>query len=234
MPKQIIIGKEGNQPFALRDPKVSRRHAVLMIDDNGQLQLQDKQSTNGTFIYNGQQFVRIQPLKYYRVSPDTMVQLGPDTRFHVRRLLGGKEGVPADKVDITGLRYLAAEYEETKIALQAKNAGVNSLRSLTLVCSMAASIIGPILGEALDNVKLGTICGLGVAGILILVLLMIVNSRSKKILIEQNNNEKKYSLGYCCPKCHVSFKGKMYENILAEGACPKCKVKYYETPQYAC
>ena len=30
---QIIIGKEGNQPFQIGDPKVSRQHAILNIEE---------------------------------------------------------------------------------------------------------------------------------------------------------------------------------------------------------
>lgn len=85
MTKQIVIGKEGNQPFAIPDPKVSRRHAVLYVDEQGgRMMLMDIGSTNGTYLFNGNQFVRMTANQQYPVSGDTMIQLGPETRFHVK------------------------------------------------------------------------------------------------------------------------------------------------------
>lgn len=86
--REILIGKEGSQPFAISDPKVSRRHAILRIDPtNRKIDIIDNNSTNGTYIYNGSIFVKLFPNHPYQVTPDTMIQLGPDTRFHVRRVL---------------------------------------------------------------------------------------------------------------------------------------------------
>lgn len=50
MSREIIIGKEGTQPFAIKGDSVSRRHARLTETDNGQLVLEDLNSTNGTYV----------------------------------------------------------------------------------------------------------------------------------------------------------------------------------------
>lgn len=253
MSKQIVIGRHGQQPFPLQDPKVSGRHAVLIVNDNGGLELVDTDSTNGTFIYDSQrqQFMRISPQRRYRVTPDTMIQLGPETRFHVRKLvpppihvdvrgaatqtgssLGPKQPQSPAKVDISPLRRVSDFYNEEKMRLQGKLGNINSLRSLTLVASIAAGTGGGFLAEQLgfggDNKIASGILGLGVAVILIVTLLLIINNMNQKLIRQQSENEKKYAMKYVCPKCGLSFRGKIYENILAEGRCPKCKAEYYE------
>lgn len=252
MPRKVIIGKEGNQPFALHDPKVSRRHAELSVLDNGQLILVDTDSTNGTFIYNGQQFVRIQPGKQYPVKGDTMIQLGPETRFHVRKLVPGLavgqnaapakatqgSGAPlkpagdkqpqAKKCDISHLRKISENYSDTKMEIQTKQGSINSMRSLTLIASLAATVVGTILGEVFGDKIIGLVLGVVVALVIIGTLITVINHKNKQLIRLQNDNEKNYALKYCCPECHYSFKNKLYENVLAERRCPKCKTEFYE------
>lgn len=253
MPRQIIIGRQGNQPFALNDPKVSSRHAVLVVHENGQLQLMDTNSTNGTFIYNGRDFARIQPQKSYTVTADSMIQLGPETRFHVRKLLGSQivggqpgGGVQKDPIsvqppkppkrrDISHLRKISDRYTEKKMELEAKSANINSMRSLTLVASLVAGGGGGLLAENLgfgaDNKAASWILGIVLALVLIVVLMLIISNRSQKLMRQRNENEHDYAVKYCCPECGVSFRGKVYENILSEHRCPKCKTEYYEAPR---
>lgn len=265
MAKQIIIGKEGNQPFALQDPKVSRRHAYLNIDDNGVMTLVDNQSTNGTYIYNGQSFVRLYPNQQYKVTPETFIQLGPETRFHVRRLIpgvvqrepvrpggtgngqrsggsqkpgpveGSKTQKPAPKppkVDISILRRVSDVYEKNKMEIDGKVGMINSMRSFTIIISLIAGAAGTILTQQYgsDNV-VPIYAGIGIGAItLMVILLAVINSYSKNLNKRKVQNEKDYSIRYVCPACKTSFRGKIYENILAEGRCPKpsCKAEYYE------
>lgn len=249
MNNQIIIGTQGNQPFAIPDHKVSRRHALLNINPNGQYFLIDNGSTNGTFIYNGQNFVRLYPNQPYPVSPDTMIQLGPETRFHIRRLLtkpnpgpqgaqGGQQGAAGGqggqkpkqpkKVDISHLRHISENYDEQKIRLESKSGMINGLRGCTVLITMLAGTAGTFLtGENGDKVTSGIIC-MGVALVLMALLLVFINSYNKKIMKMKKDNEQNYAVKYVCPECHVSFRGKIYENILAERNCPRCKSIYYD------
>lgn len=241
MGKQILIGKEGNQPFAIGDPKVSRRHAILAIEENGQLFLIDNNSTNGTYIYNGSAFVRIPPNHPYPVTPDAMIQLGTETRFHVRRLLPAatqppqppKQKPQPKRVDIKGLRHIAENYAERKMKLESKAGSVNSLRSCTILVSLVAAGGATLFSNFSDMDKnkaiLASLVSLGIAIILMVVLLMLINRFNNRIIRERTANEKDYAVKYCCPECGVSFRGKMYENILAERQCPKCKTQYYDS-----
>lgn len=242
MPKQIVIGREGNQPFALNDPKVSGRHAVLIVHENGALQLADTNSTNGTFIYNGQTFARIMPGKAYNVSPDSMIRLGPETQFHVRRLIPGfiiekpvKDPLPPVKpkrYDISRLRLLYDDYHEKKINLDSKSDSINGMRSMIMLISMATGGCSGVLADlfGLSNNKLmSTLLGVGIGLTLVIVLNYVIKSRQEKVRRDRQANEHDFAVNYCCPGCRLPFKGKVYENILAEGKCPKCKAEYYES-----
>ncbi len=49
--RQIIIGKEGKQPFPIKDDYVSRQHAVFTHDEKtGFMRLIDNGSANGTIV----------------------------------------------------------------------------------------------------------------------------------------------------------------------------------------
>lgn len=47
---EIVIGREGNQPFPIADTSVSRKHAIFRILPDGQYQLEDTNSAGGTYI----------------------------------------------------------------------------------------------------------------------------------------------------------------------------------------
>lgn len=241
---QIIIGKEGNQPFQIGDPKVSRQHAILNIDEvSKQMQLIDNNSTNGTYIYDGSGFVRLYANQPYSVTFDTMIQLGTDTRFHIRRLFQRttspqpkpKEKPKPKKVDIKKLRRISEHYNNEKMRLDSKMNGINGLRSATIIISLSSSmggklLAGQLLGENVENAEVYSwLFGVGLAAVLFFILWYSINQRQSKIIRQRAKNEHDYAVNYCCPECHVSFKGKVYENILAEGKCPKCKAEYYES-----
>lgn len=238
MNQQIIIGTQGNQPFSIPDSYVGRQHAILRVDQNGRYFLIDNGSKNGTFIFNGTSFERIYPNQPYPVTPETMIQLGPQTRFHIRRILPALAPVspnPGPKpqpkpepkqVDISHLRGISQRYEDQKLKIESKIQGVNGLRGLTIIISLGAGTLGAVFGGGDDVMK--AVISVGSAAILIAILLTLINNYSKKLMRMRKDNETQYAVKYVCPECHVSFRGKIYENILAERSCPRCKTKYYE------
>ncbi|MGN0213303.1 MAG: FHA domain-containing protein [Muribaculaceae bacterium] len=233
--KQIIIGREGTQPFVITDSYgyVSRQHALFTYDEKtGAMTLTDKSSQNGTFVKMGNQF---QQISQCRVDANTIVRLGPYYTFCVKQLLKKNPPPPPphEKVDIAPLRRVAENYETTKVALDQKQANINTLRSMSLACSLAASLITPLvtqfLGEGKDVQWYILAIGPVVAILFLVVLLSYCSRVSKEIIVKKQRNEKKYKLSYCCPKCHHSYAGKLYENILAEGKCSKCKTELYDS-----
>lgn len=242
--KQIIIGKEGTQPFAITDPNVSRKHAYLNIDETTNvMQLVDNNSTNGTFVYNGISFVRLYANQPYNVDFDTMIQIGPNTRFHIRRLFQ-KPVQPTNnkpqtnqekpqpkpktkKVDISHLRVISDNYRDEKISLDAKMNSVMGLRTGSMLISMISGTGVKLVTTSMSLVT-SFLLSLVIAVVLWATLQFIISNMSNKVMKRKMDIENDYAVKYCCPECHMSFKGKVYENILAEGRCPKCKVEYYE------
>ncbi len=73
----FIIGTDGNQPFKIASQMVSREHAKVTIDDNGQWTIEDLNSTNGTFVRDERgNLVRVSRMG---ITPETFICLGPDT-----------------------------------------------------------------------------------------------------------------------------------------------------------
>ena len=76
MTNQYIIGREANSPFPIPDTAraVSRQHARIIIDDNGNWILEDMNTANGTFVRNDDgKFVRVSRVT---INPDTFIVLG--------------------------------------------------------------------------------------------------------------------------------------------------------------
>ena len=80
MEKEIIIGRDGNQPFTIKKEMngVSREHAKITITDNGNWYLEDLGSSNGTFIRDEKTGELIPANDKIRISPMTFIFLGPD------------------------------------------------------------------------------------------------------------------------------------------------------------
>lgn len=72
--KEIIIGKEGSQPFPITSDSVSRQHARLTVRDDGSMILEDLNSKNGTYLRNAEgDFERISRAV---VKDDDVIRLG--------------------------------------------------------------------------------------------------------------------------------------------------------------
>lgn len=237
--RQIIIGREGNQPFAINDEYVSRQHAIFTYDElTGLMTLTDKSRPNvGTFVKMGNQF---QQISQCNVNATTDIRLGPYFTFRVGQLFQvpstpEKQVHPQppkqEKVDVAYLRRVAENYEDTKVKLEQKQANINSLRTLSLVGSLAAGIISPIITDMVgENPPIYyKLIGPFIAVIFLVALMLYCSKASKDVIEKKNKNDRNYKISFCCPKCHVPFAGKLYENILAEGKCPKCKSEFYDS-----
>ena len=74
--KQIILGTEGNQPFKITQPGVSRQHARITIGNKKKKKIKKLNSTNGTFIRNEEgEMRRVGTLV---INSMTFICLGPN------------------------------------------------------------------------------------------------------------------------------------------------------------
>lgn len=233
--KQIIIGKKGNQPFVITDDYVSRIHAIFTYEETTGIMTLTNKGVNGTYIRMGNQFQRIEQCY---VNATTIVRLGPNFTFSIGQLFTSSGGSgdkpkpkPKERMDISHLRRIAENYEETKLKLEQKQANVNSLRTLSLVGSISGGTISGILMSVLgEEYKIITlVIGLLISIIFLVSLMVYCSKKTKEIAVKKSQNEKRYKIAYCCPnpKCNVPLAGRLFENIVAEGKCPKCKTEYY-------
>ena len=106
----IIIGKQGNQPFKLTESSISRQHALFHLDEaTGKMTLKDSNSTNGTWILaRDGKFKRL--ISEAPVGLNTLVRLGASTTFRIKDLLvkaSAKSETSEEKpVDISKLRKI--------------------------------------------------------------------------------------------------------------------------------
>jgi pSer/pThr/pTyr-binding forkhead associated (FHA) protein len=76
----ISIGRSPENIIIVPDPEVSRRHAVISLE-NGELYIEDLNSTNGTYIYDGKLF---QPIKgKQKIDANSIIKLGNQTIIKV-------------------------------------------------------------------------------------------------------------------------------------------------------
>lgn len=72
----ISIGRSPENVIIVPDPEVSRRHASISLE-NGELYIEDLNSTNGTYVYDGKLF---QPVKgKQKIQSNSIIKLGNQT-----------------------------------------------------------------------------------------------------------------------------------------------------------
>lgn len=241
MPVVVKVGRRGDQPFQIGDPQVSSYHAELRVSDSGDWTLIDTRSTNGTYVFQNGDFRKLPVGQPCRIKPDDMIRLGPVTRFHAKKLAPNaptpqtpKAPPPPKTIEIANLQRVEDIYKSNKRHLEAKLNSINGYRSFTILISIIISTLGSMLPKMLDidekNQLWVIIASIAIGALLMCVLLYVINNKSKKYRYELEENEKQYSIRYCCPECRLPFKGKYFENIIAEGSCPKCKTKFTYNP----
>lgn len=70
--REITLGRSPENVVVIPDPTVSRKHAVITVVGN-ELLIKDLNSTNGTYVLDGDEFKRISE---YRFSNETVIRLG--------------------------------------------------------------------------------------------------------------------------------------------------------------
>lgn len=72
----VAIGRDAENVVVIPDTEVSRSHAELSLNGN-RVMLKDRGSTNGTYIFDGKEFQRINDT--IEVKPNTMIKFGNNT-----------------------------------------------------------------------------------------------------------------------------------------------------------
>lgn len=226
----ILIGKEGNQPFPLTEASISRKHALFHMDEHtGVMTIRDNGSTNGTYIKsNDGTFKRIN--SEVKVGFSNVVRLGAVQTFKIKELLKKEETDKGDDaIDISKLRSVYEIYNTNKMDLEAQTSSIMMLRlaAMTVSTVLVNVIVLAFPEDSMDKMTrgiiqaVGSIIALGLAWV-------IVGMKNKNLIKRKDHNERYFKQNYSCPKCGYHFGNHIYSNILAEGHCPNksCKCKF--------
>lgn len=225
----ILIGKEGKQPFPLTEASISRKHALFHLDErSGVMTIRDNGSTNGTYIKaNDGSFTRING--EVKVGLNTMIRLGAIHVFKIKDLLQDSAKPKDEAIDISKLRDVYEIYNTNRLSLEAQTSNIMMLRIGAMsVSGLLVNIIAMVIPqEMMDQVIksiiqiVGTVVALGLAWV-------IVDMKNQSLIRRKDQNERYFKKNYCCPKCGYHFGNHIYINILAEGHCPNksCRCKF--------
>lgn len=228
----ILIGKQGNQPFALTENSISRKHAILHVDEaTGKMTLTDNRSMNGTYLrLNDGSFKRISGAT--QVGPETVVRLGAIQTFRIKDVISsGRSGNGGDNaVDISKLRNIYEAYQKNKLSLEAQTSNIMMMRmtSIGLGGVVATIVMTCIPSDFAGDPNVGMLIKGGTSLVALLVSWIVVDIKNKNLINRKDQNERFFKKYYCCPKCGYHFGTRLYDNLLAEGKCPNnnCKCKF--------
>lgn len=213
--KEIIIGRNGNQPFKITAEGVSVQHAQLTIRDDGKWLLKDLNSTNGTYIFNRDthQFVRIGTKT---IDENTLIRLGPDDTMRCYQFTA-RQLVKKNQEDFS------AEFQELRqkwneIQTKKENLERQAARMAFIPVGLSLMLIGftCILPESWSvDVRMNAIRGVMLVPSLLSPFLNSSNKKRLKALGEEIRET------FVCPNPDCGLP--LSEIEIKKGQCYKCK-----------
>lgn len=228
---EIIIGRNGQQPFIINDRTVSGKHIKLTTLPDGNVQVEDLGSSNGTFIDG----IRI--LKKV-VSRDSRIQLGTSFTFKVSDVITDKCKCPinivpsnppiTEEFDSEVLRKFEKlesvwqDYQEEKINLQKSNASKGFLRMMPMFVLGGLGYVISCVPELAEYRAIATFAGLGVGAVI-----TWISYKSATRLPEQMEKlNQQFQIDYVCPKCKQFLGFTPFTGLKNKKQCPSCKTKW--------
>lgn len=228
---EIIVGRKGNQPFAITEKSVSGKHLKVTKLADGSVEIEDLGSTNGTFVDGARVIKKV-------VTEDTVVTLGPTFQIRIGDVLvvpakpaqsvpqkGNSTTAPAAdySAEFEKLKTVYENYEAEKIRLQQENAKKQFMRSLPGVASTVLFALTFLLGDSVNSIKpfMGLIM---IGGIAVSTWMAFKGQQDMPVKMEALN--KKFMVDYVCPKCKCFLGFLPFENLKNRGVCTACKAKW--------
>ena len=212
----ITIGKANDNDYVADDSQVSRHHARLVSEPDGNWLLEDLESTNGTFV-NEAQVVR------KRISKSDRIRLGERYTLTLSDLL--KAGNDYSE-EFAQLKVVYDHYIQEKVRIQSSNQFKTRLmQSLPFALP---GVIGVVVG----------FFGKGNSTLLILSLLITIVAPTVGIYLGAKQASKipmllqalanQFKIYYVCPKCGTFLGEIPWESLLNRKKCPisSCQAKW--------
>jgi len=212
----ITIGKAEDNAFVIKDAEVSRYHAVLTREANGDLLLRDLDSTNGTYV-NDCQIIK------KKVIAGDKITLGTSYSLFVSELLKSDNDYSDE---FARLKDVYADYISEKVHIQSKYQFKTRLfQSLPFAVIGIFGILKWFLGNATNS-------------LLIISILVAISApvfgvyfgarQSAKIPVLLQNLANQFKIDYVCPKCGTFLGEIPWESLLNKKTCSitSCKAKW--------
>ena len=216
---KISIGKAADNKFVINDPHVSRYHALLTQEDDGELLLEDLNSTNGTFV-NDSQIIK------KKVLAEDKVTFGANYTLYISEILKCDNDYSKE---FEHLKEVYDIYIKEKIHIQSSNQFKTRLFQ-----SMPFAVIG-VLGIVLGFMG-HTNKGLFIVSFILAVCAPTIGiyfgaRQAAKIPARLQNLTNQFKIDYVCPKCG-SFLGEIpWESLRNKKQCPilSCRARWIRT-----
>ena len=215
----ITIGRSEDNTFVIKEPEVSRYHAVLTRDDSGALILQDLLTTNGTFVNDNQIVIK-------KVYPEDIITFGTSFTINISELLHGFNDYSDD---FFLLKNVYDNYIKEKIRIQSKNQFKSRLfQTLPFAMLGVFGITMGFLGhtnKALFVISFVLTISAPVIGI------YLGARQAAKIPAMLQNLANKFKIDYVCPKCGTFLGEIPWESLHNKKQCPlsSCKANWVRT-----
>lgn len=241
---EIIVGRRGEQSFPIMDKAVSGKHLKLTTMPDGNVQVEDLGSTNGTFIDGVRIIKKV-------VTRDTIVQMGSTFSFRISDVLpevktapslpsenntaGGTRTEPRTPTapakpeydeavlrKFQNLEDIWKKYQEEKINLQKSNASKGFLRMLPMFVLGGLGYLISCIPELAQFRTAITLTGLGIG-----IIITWISYKSATNLPEQMEKlNQQFQIDYVCPKCKQFLGFTPFEGLKNRGQCSACKTKW--------
>lgn len=213
--KTIILGREGNQPFKIKDEVdgVSRQHAKLTISDNNEWFLEDLDSSNGTFVRDEDTGEPIPVRGRIRISPMTFVFLGPDNSRGCCFFAKQAENYGDFTEEHEYLLLKEEEYENKAKELEAKIKRIRIIGPIAILIAVFSITGIPAINNFLGvyateiRIALSSLSGIVIA---------LYDGSTRKRLLQEERERRCHCPNPCCSNRQ---KSKEIKNM----KCSKCK-----------
>lgn len=224
---EIIVGRRGEQSFPIMDKAVSGKHLKLTTMSDGNVQVEDLGSTNGTFVDGVRIIKKV-------VSRNTVVQMGPTFTFRISDVIkkdvtagGGEPAMkPKEEYSITHLENVWNNYEHDLAEIRAKSLAIGKKRMLPMMLGMASTALSPILAMILSLQTLYITVPVSLICLIMYIQAYNIKDTSSE---DQKTAKAKYIQHYVCPNPHCKrYVGNLGEYMVLKQNknCPYCKCNW--------
>mgnify|MGYP002525753873 CR=1 FL=1 len=219
--RTIILGREGNQPFKIKDDfkQVSRHHAEITIADDGKWSLKDTDSSYGTFIRDEESGDWIRVGNSQSITPMTFIKLGDERAnscsFFAKQVLDPGNFQKEHKY----LRAKKKEFDEQQKKIEKFKELLNVGKIVLLVLCLALFALYMKVGSDNNDTTGGALIRMFLISVVPSALVQIIQMlyNPKKRMDDLKDKRLKF---YLCP--NPACGRRLTDEDIDAGACGKC------------